>query len=209
MTAAATSYKYPDFDRIEIVSEPDLNFRKYDRVVPVKAGDTIPDFTFEKDNSRWQQFFNGVATEGPVLLRQLLHKPLIISFYSGHWQSHGVDVLKHLNAIQLYLRKHDANLLVVSSEKDRRLDKIAWDNSLSLRFYFDNDKQIAEKFGVYSESDPLWNRVSGIDTNVPLLATYVVSAQGKITYTHIDLSLSEPFPAKEIITALGERTFIP
>ena len=67
-------------------------------------------------------------------------------------------------------------------------------------------KEIAEKFGVYSENEPVWNRFSGVDTNVPLLATYVISQYGKILYDHIDWDFSENFPSNEIISAVSRTT---
>ena len=65
-----------------------------------------------------------------------------------------------------------------------------------------SDKEIAEKFGVYSESDPIWNKFSGIDTNVPLLATYVISPTGQIEYDHIDSDFSKTYPSKAIISTV-------
>ena len=187
----------------EIVPEKEFSFKTYDVLKPIKAGEAVPDFVLQKDNVKWQQFFNGVETHGPVLLRLLLNKPLVIAFYSNYWQAHGLSLLKQLNSIQHEIKAHDANLLIISAEKERKLEKIAWDNNLSLSFYFDTDKEIAEKFGVYSENDPMWNKFSGIDTNVPLLATYVISPFGKIVYDHIDWNFSNELPSKEIIAAVS------
>ncbi len=206
MIAVINKTKYPYFDRSEIEPDREVSFKAYQSLRPIRSGDAVPDFILEKDNFRWQQFFNGVETHGPVLLRQLLNKPLVIAFYSGHWQAHGLSLLKQLNLIQHEVRANDANLLVISTEKERKLEKVAWDNSLSLSFYFDTNKEIAEKFGVYSENEPVWNRFSGVDTNVPLLATYVISQYGKILYDHIDWDFSENFHSNEIISAVSRTT---
>src|SRR5437588_1193020 len=85
MLAAVNSIKYPYFDRSEITSDREFGFKAY-ALKPIKAGDCVPDFILQKDNVKWQQFFNGVETHGPVLLRQLLNKPLVIAFYSNYWQ---------------------------------------------------------------------------------------------------------------------------
>jgi peroxiredoxin len=204
MLAVVKTSRYPSFDASEIDIDQEYSFKPRHAVSPIKTGDIAPDFVFEKDSYRWQQFFNGVETHGPVLFRQLLNKTLVIAFYSNSWQAHGLDQLKHLNAIQDNIRANDANLLIISTENGRRLEKLAWDNNLSLSFYFDPNKEIAEKFGVYTEDDPVWNRFSGIDTNVPLLATYVIASYGRILYDHIDLSFSKDFPSKEIISALSK-----
>ena len=203
MLAAVKTVQQPYFERLEIVRDQEFSFRTYDALKPIKKGDAVPDFIFEKDNNRWQQFYNGVETHGPIPLRRLLNKTLVVAFYSGHWQAHGLDLLKQLNSIHERVGADNANFLIISAEKERKLEKIAWDDKLSLSFYFDTDKSIAEKFGVYSENDPVWNRFSGVDTNVPLLATYVVSAYGIVLFDHIDWDFSGNFPAKEVITAIS------
>ncbi len=202
MLAALNLNKYPYFDRLEITQEPDFFFKPYQAVKPIRSGNILPDFTLQKENTRWQQFFNGAEIHGPLLLRQLLHKPLVVGFYSNHWQAYGLDLLKQLNTIQHEIKAQGGNLLIISSEKEKRLEKLVWENNLSLSFYFDSDKEIAEKFRIYSEQDPIWNKFSGIDSNVPLLATYVISPSGLIEYDHIDPDFSATFPAKDIISAV-------
>ncbi|MBS1523959.1 MAG: redoxin domain-containing protein [Bacteroidetes bacterium] len=202
MLSALKINSFPYFDLSEIEADRDLTFRSFQKYEPVRSGDVLPDFSLEKEQGRWQQFFNGAETHGPVLFHQLLNKPLVIGFYSYQWQQYGIDLLKQLSSLQNDIAANNASLLIISSEKDRKLEKLIWDNNLSLNFYFDKDKQIAEKFRIYSEHDPIWNKFSGIDTNVPLLATYVVSASGQIEYDHIDPDFSKTFPTNEIISAV-------
>ena len=202
MLSAVKLSTLPFFDISELVADRDPVYRRFQTITPLKAGDRLPDYALDKENSKWQQFFNGAEVHGPVLLRQLLNKPLVISFYSSHWQRHGLDLLTHLNAIQHEIKANNGNLLIISSEKDRTLEKIIWQNGLSLSFYFDIKNEIAEKFGIYSDNDPIWNKFSGIDANVPLLATYVVSPSGQVEYAHIDLDFSKAFPSKDIVSAV-------
>jgi len=202
MLSALEINSFPYFDRSEVEPDRDLIFRSFQKSEPVRSGDVLPDFSLEKEPARWQQFFNGAETHGPVLFHQLLNKPLVIGFYSYHWQQYGIDLLKQLNSLQNDITGNKASLLIIGSEKDRKLEKLVWDNNLSLNFYYDTDKHIAEKFGIYSEHDPIWNKFSGIDTNVPLLSTYVVSASGQIEYDHIDPDFSKTFPTNEIISAV-------
>jgi peroxiredoxin len=202
MLATLNITKYPFFDTSEIIHEPDFVLKPYQSLKPVKAGERLPDFSFEKENAKWQQFFNGAEIHGPVLFNQLFNKPLVIGFYSTHWQQHGLELLNSLNAIQHEIKAGGGNLLIINSEKDRAFEKLIWDNNLSLSFYFDRDKEIAEKFNIYSERDPVWNKFSGIDTNVPLLATYVISPDGRIEYDHIDPDFSKTFPSKTIVSAV-------
>ena len=202
MLAAININKYPYFDLSEIIPDRDPVIRSIHNLVPVKSGDVLPDFSLEKDTSRWQQFFNGAKVHTPVLFHQFLNKPLVIGFYSYHWQQHGVDLLKQLNNLQNDIVEQQGSLLIIGAEKDIRLERIVWENNLSLSFYFDKDNQIAEKFGIYSEHDPIWNRFSGVDANVPLLATYTVSLAGKIEFDHIDLDFAKSLPSNEIISAV-------
>jgi peroxiredoxin len=201
----ATVNKYPFFDLSEIIPDIDLSYKPYQSLKPIKAGNLIPDLNIHANYSRWQKFYSGAPTYGPVSLKQLLNKPLVISFYSKHWQDKGLEQLKQLNAIQYEVKANGGNLLIVNAEEgDEKLAKIAWEHSLSLNFYYDYNKEIAEKFRVYSEIDPTWNRFSGIDVNVPLLATYVIDASKQIVYDYIDKDLSGLFPSDNILNAVYE-----
>lgn len=202
MLAALNLHKYPYFDLSEIIPEPDFVFKPYEAANPLKAGDRMPDFMLDKDNARWQQFVNGAAVSGPVSLNRLLNKPLVIAFYSRHWQAYGTDLLKQLNDVQDEIREQGGNLLIISDEKERSLEKIAHENKLSLSFYFDGDKEIAETFRIYNENDPIWNKFSGIDANVPMLAAYVVSPSGQIEYDYIEENFEGRFPAGKLIAAV-------
>lgn len=202
MLAVVKSLKYPEFDNLELEREQDLTFHSWQGLKPVKTGEIVPDFIFEKDNYRWQQYHNGVETKALLTLRQLLNKTLILAFYSPAWQQHGLDVLKQLDSIGQQVRLNNANLLVIHAEKGYMLEKIAWDNSLSLNFYFDPEHKIAESFGIYSENDPVWNKFSGIDNNVPLLATYVIASYGRILYDHVERNFSNGFPSENIVLSL-------
>lgn len=205
MSATAVN-KYPFFDLSEIIHEPDFTFRQYQPLRPVKAGNYLPNFTLNNTHVYWQYFFNGTETQSPLLLRQLLNKPLVISFYSPQWQEHGLHQLKKLNAIQSEIKANGGNLLIVTSERRQELEKLVWENNLSLNFYFDRTHEIARGLRIYAESDPVWNRFSGIDTNVPLLATYVIDAEKQVVFDHINWNVSESFSSIKIISAVYEAS---
>jgi len=204
----ATIDKYPFFELSEIIPELNFEFKSYKALSPVKAGNYIPDFTLNAVYEHWQQFYNGAETHGPVLLRHLLNKPLVISFYSHHWKEAGLNQLKQLNNLQHEIRANGGNLLIINDEKDNGLQRIAWENSLSLSFYYDKNNGIAKKFRIYSEDNPAWNRFSGIDANVPLLATYIIDRSNQVVYDHVDPNFIDSFPAREIISAVYESALI-
>jgi peroxiredoxin len=193
----------PYFDITELITELTIPFKKRTALIPLTAGSLTPNFTLQKEHGKWQRFFNGKQIRNTFYLHDILTKPLVISFYSKEWNGYGLEVLKNLNNLQKEIVASGGNLLIISSEKEST-EKTAWDNNLSLSFYFDQKHSIAERFRIYSEKDPLWDRFSGIDSNVPMLATYVISPKGQIIYDHIEEDFSEPFEAKDILTALQQ-----
>ena len=205
---STTTNKYPYFDLSEIVPDNDLSYKNYKALQPVRAGNNIPGFTLSADFTRWKQFYNGAPSYGPALIKQLLNSPLVISFYSRHWNNYGLDQLKHLNALQYEIKANGGNLLIISADNDDYLEKLVWENNLSLNFYFDRNNQLAEKFRVYSDHDPTWNNYAGIDANVPLLATYVIDAAKHVVFDHLDKTLSGAFNADGVLTAVHEAAFI-
>jgi peroxiredoxin len=204
-----TISKYPFFDLSEIIPDKDLSYKIYKKLQPVKTGNLIPDINLVTDYKRWKNFYNGAPTHGPISLKHLYGKPLAIAFYSKHWQGRGVDQLKRLNEIQAEINANGGNLLILTDEaSDEQLAKITWENSLSLKFYYDINNEIAEKFRVYSENDPTWNTFSGIDVNVPLLAVYVIDTDRHIVYDHIDRDLTATFIADNLINAVYGASLI-
>ena len=203
-----TTNKYPFFDLSEVISDPDLLIRDYKRVKPLKAGSFVHGFGLDAEYSKWKRFYNGAETHGPVMLKQFLNNPLVISFYSKHWQQFGLQLLNQLNAIQNEVKVNGGNLLVINAEIENDLNKIAWENSLSLNFYFDDKNEIAELFNIYSETDPLWNKYSGIDVNVPLLATYVINPAKQVIYGHVDTTLAMALPADQVISSVYKSALV-
>jgi peroxiredoxin len=191
------------FDLIEIIAELELPFKKYKALKPLKTGNHVNNIQLKKENINKHLFLSGSETHGSVLLRNLAGKPLVISFYSAQWQEHGLSHLQELNNLQNEIKALGANLLIVTPDAaSKELEKTIWDNSLTLNFYFDADNAIAQKFKVYSEADPAWNKYPGIDVNVPLLATYVLDADNQVVFDHVDKSLQSPVLPGGILQAI-------
>src|ERR1700712_3910764 len=109
--------KYPFFDLSEIVADADIPFKPYQPLKPIKAGNFVPGLKLYNDYSRWQQFFNGAETHGPISLRHFLNKPLVIAFYSHHWREQGFNLLKQLNNIHNEIKASGGNLLIIGDER--------------------------------------------------------------------------------------------
>lgn len=200
--------KYPFFDLLEVVAEPDLNFRKIKSLHPVKAGNFVPEFKLSNDYSHWQQFYNGAEIHGAISQRNLLSKPLVISFFSHHWGQQSLAQLKQLNALQHEVKASGGNLLIITDGQAEELEKWAWEQSLTLNFYHDANNEIAKQFRVYSDDYPVWDRFSGIDENAPLLATYIIEPSKQIIYSHIDWDFLGTFSAEDVISAVYESALI-
>lgn len=198
----------PDFDLLELIPELELTYTKFEKLSPLKAGDSVHNFNLKGDYTRYQQFFNGAETHGLFSINQLLSKPLVISFYSSAWGEYGLSILKQLNNIQSDIKAHGGNLLIVNTEEREQLEKLIWDNSLTLNFYQDEQHNLARLFKIYADNAPAWNTYPGIDVNVPLLSTYVLSAPKVVVYDYIDHALSGILPAREILTAVFESAHV-
>ncbi|WP_295648489.1 redoxin domain-containing protein [uncultured Mucilaginibacter sp.] len=198
----STRTTFPQFDILEILLERDFEFKHYKPLRPVNQGQTIFDFTFSKDFGRWAQFVVGAESRGPVFYNHLLSKPLVVAFYSQNWGKKGEEQLLRLNNIQHEVKAKGGNLVVVSPERHEQLSKLAWDQSLSLNFYFDTNNKLAKQFGVYDEKRPVWNQFSGIDNEAPLLATYVLNPAKQVVYDHIDWNFEDTFNGDDVISAV-------
>ncbi len=196
LTAA---YQFPVFDFSDLVHEP-LTTKKYKPLKPLQAGQLIPDLKLNNKNGTWLDA-KIKSYQGNVFAQQLLSKPLVISFYAEPWNRKGVYILKKLNAIQSEITAAGGNLLIITSEGPFTQTELNRKNNFNLSFYHDVNHEIAKQFKVYGDEDPIWNKFSGIDVNVPLLATYVLSPFGQIIFDHIDTSFNGSFPSEEIINA--------
>lgn len=193
------AYQFPVFDFSEIILEP-TNTPKYQPLKPLQAGQLTPSLNFVNKNGTWLNA-KIKSYEGNVFLQQLLSKPLVISFYAEPWNRKGTYILKKLNAIQQDIIAAGGNLLVITSEGPFKQAEVNRKNHFNLSFYHDVNHEIAKQFKVYGDEDPIWNKFSGIDVNVPLLATYVLSPNGQIVYDYVDTAFNGKFPSAEIVNA--------
>lgn len=196
----SSTYQFPVFEFLELNQQSKIN-QKYQPLKPLQAGQLTPDLKLINKNGTWLNT-RIKNYEGTVFTQQLLTKPLVISFYAEPWNRKGTFILKKLNAVQKQIQLAGGNLLIVTSEGPFAQAELNSKHGFNLNFYHDVNHEIARKFRVYSNEDPIWNKFSGIDVNVPLLATYILSPNRQIIYDHIDTAFNGHFPSTEIINAV-------
>ena len=191
--------QHPSFDLLEI--EPELLFqlKKYRALTPAKKGDGIPDLTFCNDLRSWRKFVNGGESHDYLSARKLLSKPLVVAFYSQQWNEQGLAHLKQLNELNTEIKANGGNLVVVTDSRPQALAKTAWDFNLTLNFYLDPDHQLATQFGVYDKQSPLWERFSGIDAHIPLLAAFVVTPHHSIVFDYSNWNSEKPLDSATLL----------
>jgi peroxiredoxin len=208
MTATAT-VKYPSFDLLEATIDRDLSYKNYQSLKPVKTGYATSRIGFDFAYTRWQSFLNGAQDDTFVATKRLYGQPLVISFYSKHWNDRGLDSLKQLSRLHKEVDANGGSLIIISADAfSEELTELAFKNSLSLTFYFDQNNSIAEQLGVYSENDPIWNWFAGIDQNVPLLSTFVIATENVVVFDHNHRDYDEVLPSHEIIKAVSDSAYI-
>ncbi|MGX5817739.1 redoxin domain-containing protein [Chitinophaga lutea] len=194
-----TANPYADFPPLftEIRSTKPLNDRT--RVQPAKAGHTLPLFQLHKDDfvtpfaflHREQHYIVG---------SELLNQPLVLAFFSQHWMKYGDKFLNTLQELYADILVMGGQLLVVSSDSRKELDQLVRQRGLTFPLAIDRNNQIARSAGLYLESDPLWDRVSGIEENAPLPAIFVIGQSQRISYAFADPYLDRAVDARELLT---------
>lgn len=169
-----------------------------------KAGDLAPDFELENANGK------------KVKLKDLLSKgPIVLTWYRGAWCPY---CNLQLSTYQMVLDKINAlgaNLVAITPQlPDKSLNQIE-KNKLKFEVLSDPDNKTAKKYGIVFKLPDFVNKYykndfkldlsvyNGNDKNeLPLAVTYVIDANGKITYAFLSADYKERAEPKEIIAAL-------
>lgn len=172
-------------------------------VKPLVAGDTLPSFHIHKKNiiSRADIL---KTVNGSLPIAQLLERPLVIAFHSVHWNGYGQRRLEALRDIYADIRVMGGNLLVATAEDKATFDYTTQELQLPFATIFDQHNHIAKKAGIYSSTDPIWDRVAGIEEDVAIPAIYVITPSLKITYATTDAWFEKGLPERELLSAVYE-----
>ena len=162
----------PIFNTTATISTKIYNYGYY----PLLKGDIAPLFHFNREAF--------VSVQHYLDLQQ----PLVIAFH-GHTHDDKASV-GALVELQGQVLENGGNLIVITNNSSRAFKRTVAEHS-TLTVFFDTDNEIAEKFGLYDDANPLNNWLSGVDNaNASLPALYVIAPDRQITFHHIDYQFS-------------------
>jgi peroxiredoxin len=196
--------RYADYLQQPLPERFPKKLRSITKINPAKAGDIAPLFAIH-GNQYIEQGGLLQSEAGITAIQTLLTRPVVIAFYSIHWNDYSNRLLSALQGLAADIKVMGGQLLLLSAE-----DKSFWQQEASLQNAFpiahDTNNKIARKFGIYAESDPIWDRVSGINADVPIPAVYVISPLEKITFDFTDPYFEKELPTRELLTAVYNTT---
>lgn len=176
------------------------------RLSPLRAGAAAPLFRLAKSDGAWNASLGGLFREKPELsLSDLLgERPLVLSFYCPCWNSYAPKHLATLGELYPKIRALGGELLVLSNDPVRSLNRLAEKQELPFSLVHDAEYTIARSFGIYSEHAPLWQRVAGISDDVFLPAAYVIGRHRRIAFDFVDEDLDQPLSqhSRDLLTAV-------
>lgn len=193
-----TTNRYADFlpQNYEIRNTKPLDRTK---IKPIVAGSTFPLFQLHKDD--FVVPFSFLRQESNYIVgSELLNQPLVLAFYSIHWNDYGINYLEQLETLNADIQVMGGQLLVVSADDRKELEAELAKHNYTFPLAIDRNHQIARGAGIYTETDPLWDRISGIEANAPLPAVYVIGQSQRLTYTYVDHYFEKKINARELLS---------
>ena len=169
------------------------------KIKPIVAGSTFPLFHLHKDD--FVVPFSFLCQENSYIVgSELLNQPLVLAFYSIHWNDYGINYLEQLESLHADIQVMGGQLLVVSADDRKELEAELAKHNYTFPLAIDHNHQIARGAGIYAETDPLWDRVSGIEENAPLPAVYVIGQSQRLTYAFIDHYFDKEINVRELLS---------
>ncbi|GAA6154836.1 peroxiredoxin-like family protein [Pyruvatibacter sp. HU-CL02332] len=169
----------------------------------LKVGDTLPDATFTS------------ATGDTVQMSSLLaNGPLIINFYRGGWCPYCNFELKAYQDLLGDITALGAQLVAVTPEKPDNSLSTSEKNALTFPVLTDNENAFAKALGIAFElPKPLQDLYgkfgmdlpglnAGSGWSLPIPATFVVDADGKIVLADVDVNYTRRLEPSDALAAL-------
>ncbi|MEP3226611.1 MAG: peroxiredoxin-like family protein [Parasphingorhabdus sp.] len=169
----------------------------------LKAGDSLPDASLSD------------ATGKSVLLSSLNEEgPLVITFYRGGWCPYCNLELKAYQDILGEITEHGGQLIAISPEKPDNSMTTIEKNALSFPVLTDTGNQLAKAMGIAFELPAgLQQLFTNFGMNLddlnadtgwalPIPATFVVDANGRIVLADVDIEYTRRLEPSEALAAL-------
>ena len=199
---AANSKAPADAKKIMLKAIEDLKAEKVAEKA-VKVGGVLPKFNLP-DVSRGNFNSKEMNQKGPM----------IITFYRGGWCPYCNLQLKDLHSRMSEIKEAGGILVAISPEKADRTQKMVEEKGYDFYVLSDVNGIVSRKFGlaytlpedlkkVYLNNGLNLEDFNGNDKwELPLAATYVIDANGKIVYSFIDADYKVRAETEEVIKAL-------
>lgn len=170
-----------------------LDRPKTARKQPLQSGDQAPFFSLAGSANDWRVsvFGQKLIERATSILDLASARLLIVSFYCPCWGRYARPYFESLVRLNQQLLDWNANaeLVVFSNESPKVLARQV--GGLDFRVAYDAESAVAQRFGVYSEDDPIWERVSGISEEAFIPALYVIGPDRRIVYHFLDYNFDQ------------------
>lgn len=191
----------------EIRSVNSLERDRTNRLQPLVTGDLAPFFSLTGAPNDWKAsiFGNQHTGQATTLLDLVNTRPLVVSFYCPCWGRYARPYLNSLVDLQQHLLAANAELVVFSNESPQVLARQV--GNLDFRVAYDAESSVAQRFGVYSEDDPVWERISGISEEAFVPALYVIGPDRRIAYHFLDQNFDQSIDELTICAVVNNLNY--
>ncbi len=167
-----------------------------------QVGDKAPNFSLQNAKGEQVQLSDHLA-KGPVVL----------TWYRGGWCPYCNMTLRHLQAALPDFHAAGAQLLALTPELPDKSLSTHEKNELAFEVLTDEHLQVAHQYGivfkltdevatVYKKNFSLEDYNGNDSDELPLAATYVIAADGTITYAFLDAEYRRRAEPVDILAAL-------
>ncbi len=196
----STLHRYADILDIQFPDRFESRLASRVKINPLRKGDRFPDTLLRKDTLVTPAGFWPHDISLPVSF--LLDRPLVVAFFSVHWNQYSLDLLQQLQELHSDIKVMGGRLLVISAEGEQALRPLVEKYGLTFPILHDRGNAIASLAGLYEKTDPVWDRVSGINADVPIPATYVISPAQQVSYAAVDAYFQQQLNARDLLSAV-------
>ncbi|HEU4554012.1 MAG TPA: redoxin domain-containing protein [Chitinophaga sp.] len=188
------TYRYADLEPEFLPERFNAPTPRRNRLSPLRTGNAAPELHVPPTQL--------IQAAG---LPQDLHnrtRPLVVAFLSFHWHSYAAARLQELRELYADIQVMGGDLLVISDEDTTFFNLLAGKQPVPFPVVWDRQHKMAGQFGVYAATDPIWDRISGVNEDVPTPGIFVLSPGGKIVFDEVDLYFEKQLAVRDLLTAV-------